>query len=82
MSVPPITPAQFIRQHVLRMTVTDFAEALRVAPSIVSRYESAAGVIPDKHHGRVHQLAKKKGVQIRPRWFSEVPWDPKARVPA
>lgn len=81
MSVPPITPPQFIRQHLLRMTVTDFAAALKVATSIVSRYESA-GRIPDKHRSRVMKLGKSKGVRIRASWFEAVPWDPRARVPA
>lgn len=78
----PITPAQFIRQHVLRMSVGEFAVALGVDQSAVSRYESVTGKIPKHHHFTVQKLAKKRRTVIAKGWFDAVPWDPRAGVPA
>jgi hypothetical protein len=77
----PILAPQFLRQHVLRMTLTEFAEALDVDKSVISRYEER-GIIPEHHHGTVKQLAKDRGIKVPTTWFAAVPWDPKAGVPA
>ena len=75
-----ITPPQFIRQHLLRMTVSQFAAALGVASSIVTRYEQQ-GVIPDRHHQAVVDLAKRRGVRLLTKWFKRIPWEQNARMP-
>lgn len=77
----PITPPQFIRQHILRMTATELASRLSVAPPVVSNYE-ANGRFPEHHHGRIMELAAERGVKIKKAWFVEVPWDKSAGVPA
>lgn len=77
----PISPAQFIRQQVLRMKRQELAEGLGVTPTIVSRYERE-GRIPVHHHPTVLKLAKQRGAKINPKWFERVPWDPKMKVPA
>ena len=77
----PITAPVFLRQHILRMTVSQFAEALGVDQSVISRYEDK-GLLPEHHHKTVIKLAKAKKVRVRPEWFTAVPWDPRAGVPA
>lgn len=63
------------------MTLTEFAEALDVDKSVISRYEER-GIIPEHHHDTVKKLAKERGVKVPAGWFATVPWDPKAGVPA
>lgn len=75
MSVRRITPALFIRQHILGMTSVEFAKALGVSVVSVSRYD-ASGEIPDYHLDTVHKLAKKRGIVIKPSWFQAVPFLP------
>lgn len=69
-----ITPAQFVRQHCLQMTMTEFAAALGVDKSIVSKYE-LRGQIPERHHRTVLRLARAKGVTMLTAWFWKVPFD-------
>ena len=75
MAVRRITPALFIRQHILGMGTTEFAEALGVTMGMVSRYD-LTGAIPEKHHGKVKKLAAARKVRIRSEWFRAVPWAP------
>jgi len=77
----PITAPVFLRQHILRMTVTQFAAALGVDQSVISRYEDK-GLLPEHHHKTVIKLAKARKIRVRPEWFTAVPWDPRAGVPA
>jgi hypothetical protein len=53
------------------MSAQDFAKALKVAGSIVSRYEK----IPERHRARVDSLAKARGVKVLPEWHDRVPFD-------
>lgn len=75
MPVRRITPALFIRQHVLAMTNGEFAAALNVNKAVVSRYE-ITGIIPVHHHAVIRKLAAARKVKIRPEWFQAVPWAP------
>lgn len=75
-----ISPPQFIRQHILRMNVTEMAKALKVSLPRVTAYEME-GAFPKKHHPRIIELGKERGVRIRPSWLDSVPWDPKMSVP-
>lgn len=78
--VSPITPPQFIRQHILGMTAAELAAKLRVASTVVSRYETT-GRFPEHHHDRIMDIAAERGVKIKRAWFDAVPWDKKAGVP-
>lgn len=80
MPARPITPPQFIRQHILRMNTMEMADALGVSSARITGYESA-GEIPEKHHPRIMELAKERGVRLLKAWFIQVPWDPAAGVP-
>lgn len=80
MPARPITPPQFVRQHILRMNVAEMADALGVSSARITGYE-IAGLIPDHHHDRIMELAKERNVRLRPKWLAEVPWDPAAGVP-
>ena len=80
MPARPITAPQFIRQHVLRMNVTEMANALQVSLPRVTAYEME-GSFPVKHRPRIIALGKERGVRIRPSWFDSVPWDPRMSVP-
>mgnify|MGYP001583979524 FL=1 len=75
----PISPPQFIRQHCLRMTITELANALGVSLPRITGYEMA-GAFPKRHHDRIMVLAKAAGVRIRKTWFDAVPWDKSAGV--
>ena len=68
----PITPAQFVRQHILVMSPTALAAELGVATSIVSRYVK----IPEHHHKKVQQLARQRKRHVEPAWFDAVPFLP------
>ena len=68
-----ITPALFIRQHLLRMTTVKFADLLGVSKAVISRYE-ISGVIPPHHHKAILREASKRNVKIKPSWFQAVPW--------
>lgn len=70
----PISPPQFLRQHILRMTTMEFSEALGVSRPVVSNYEER-GRLPLAHYARVMQLAKERGKKIKLVWFEKVPWD-------
>ena len=75
MGVRRITPALFIRQHILGMTTREFAAALKVSAVSVSRYD-LSGEIPDVHRKTVHKLAKERGVKVKASWFQAVPFLP------
>ena len=68
--VGPITPAQFITQHILRMTTVEVAEELGVNQSAVSRYVS----FPERHRKAIERLAKARKVKIKPEWHTKVPF--------
>jgi len=68
-----ITPALFIRQHLLAMTTTEFADALGVTKTCVSRYDQH-GSIPEAHHRTVRKLAAARKVTIKAGWFEKVPF--------
>ena len=70
-----ISPPQFIRQEILRLTITEFAAALHVSQPTVTEYE-IRGRFPEAHHRAIMLLAKKRGKTIRPEWFKAVPWAP------
>ena len=78
MPARPITPALFIRQHVLRMTVGEFAKALDVDKSQASRYDER-GQIPGHHRDTVRRLARARGVSLPAVWFEQVPFDRSVR---
>lgn len=75
MTPRPITPAQYIRQHVLRMSMTEFAKALGIAQPTASEYERV-GRFPEAHHRAIMLLARKRGKRILMDWFKAVPWAP------
>ena len=75
MSARRISPPQFIRQEILRMSITEFAKALGVSQPAVTAYE-IRGRLPEAHHRAIRLIAKKMGKSIRPEWFSAVPWAP------
>jgi len=70
-----ISPPQFIRQEILRMTITELASALHLKQPTVTEYE-IRGRFPEAHHRAIMLLAKKRGKTIRPEWFKAVPWAP------
>lgn len=80
MSVPGISPAMFIRVHILRMSNREFSEALKVCASAVTGYERL-GQIPEHHYDTITKLAKDRRVVLKRGWFKAVPWDPSAGVP-
>lgn len=55
-----LTPAMFIRVHVLDMSQKSLAAELDVTQPRVSKWESTPGQIPKKHHDTVKKLAAKK----------------------
>lgn len=67
----PITPAQFIRQHILRMSVKETSAALEVAESIISRYT----IFPVHHRKKLDKLARDRKTSILPAWHERVPFD-------
>lgn len=69
----PITPPQFIRQHILRMTIKDFAAAIGISGPRVSKHEEA-GRLPERYHQQVITLARKAGKRLLRAWFLEVPF--------
>lgn len=70
-SVAPITPAQFIRQHILRMQTADVASAINVSAGIVSRYTT----FPKHHRKTLDKLARERKTKILPEWYERVPFD-------
>jgi hypothetical protein len=76
-----ITPVQFVRQQILRMTCREFAKLLGVDASVASRYEQR-GHLPPSRRKIVEEWARRHGVRIDRRWFEKVPWDPRERVPS
>lgn len=72
MKVLPITPAQFITQHILRVTAKDLAAILHVDASAVGRYHS----FPEHHRKTVDRLAwKNRKIRIKPEWHERVPFE-------
>ena len=69
--VAQITPAQFIRQHVLRMSLTELARRLNRALGVVARYET----FPEVHRDAIVKMAREKGAHIVAAWFERVPLD-------
>ena len=67
-----IAPAQFIRQHILRISTLELGKRLGVVQSIVSRYYS----FPVHHRPLIDKMAKDRGITIIPEWHTEVPFDP------
>lgn len=70
--VYPISACQFLRQHILRMSVGEFGVALGISPTIVCRYT----YVPEKHRNTVMRLARERKVKIDPAWLVAVPWGP------
>ena len=70
----PITPAQFIRQHVLRMTIGQFAAALKVSQPTATYYEEQ-GRIPEIHRMVVRNIARRRGARLKLEWFDRVPFE-------
>lgn len=68
--VREILPAQFIRQHLLRMSVNDLAAKLKLAPSIVSRYN----YFPEHHRPVIDAMAAERGIGVAPSWHEKVPF--------
>ncbi len=68
-----IMPAQFIRQHILNLTINEFAVALGVDQSRASRFDTS-GVIPEQHHRAIKQLAGARGIKFNDSWFNSVPF--------
>jgi hypothetical protein len=75
-SVRPITPAQFIRQHLLLMQAVELAEKLDVTAGIVSRYE----VFPEKHRRVIEKMVTDRYPELTRamvrQWFERVPFQP------
>ena len=69
--VGPITPAQFIRQNVLRMSITELSHRLNRALGVVARYET----FPEVHRDAIMELARERGAYIVAEWFNRVPLD-------
>ena len=68
--IRPITPAQFIRQHLLRMSAKDLAPLLGVAESIVSRYRK----FPEHHRAKINELCRAHDINVVPSWHDRVPF--------
>lgn len=68
-----LTPAMFIRVHVLDMSQKSLAAELDVTQPRVSKWESTPGQIPKKHHDTVKKLAAKKKRRLPDSYFTRVP---------
>lgn len=76
-----ITPAEFIRRHILEMTQSELATALKMSQANVCYFE-ARGKVPEIHRGKMRRLAEAKGRRIEDPWFDELPVvDCSAKVP-
>lgn len=75
MAVRRITPALFIRQHILGMSTRELADALGVSQSRISMYD-LTGTLPARHHKKIHRLAAERKVKVKASWFQKVPWAP------
>lgn len=64
-----------IRKVVFGLTQKDFAEAVKVHQSTVSRWETGE-LCPSSHEmGAIRDLAKARGIEWDDRWFFEPPAD-------
>lgn len=70
-----LTPAKFIREHVLDMSQKELAVELNVSQPRISKLESfrTGGKVPKKHRSKFKELAEKVGKKIPDSWFSKVP---------
>lgn len=75
-----ITPPQFIRQQILKMSRVGLASALGLHKSTITKWEER-GFVPDRHRQSIDKLAAAKGLRIKKSWHDSVPWDPRAKVP-
>lgn len=67
-----LTPALFIRLHVLHCSAKELANLLGSDRKRVSKWETI-GVIPVRHRDRYRQLAAEKGRVIPEEWFETAP---------
>lgn len=69
-----LTPARYIREHILDMPQTDLARELGISQARLSKIESKKiGVIPEHHRAKVRELAQAKGVEIPDADFEKLP---------
>lgn len=71
---PPtgITPALYLRRHILRVSQADVAAALGITQPMVSKLERMDSV-PVSYRDGFNALAKHVGVKIKRAWFTQVP---------
>lgn len=67
-----LTPALFIRLHVLNLSQKEVAWYLGVSQRCISLYEST-GQIPEAHKPKYRTLAMRRGRRIPDEWFNVVP---------
>lgn len=69
----PLTTYRWIRERVFRMTQTDFAEALQVNQSTISRWESEAFGPSYEEMVSIRRAASERGLEWHDSWFFEIP---------
>jgi hypothetical protein len=69
---PRLTPALFIRLHVLHCTAKEVARALHISQQKVSEIETRESV-PETKRSKYRRLAEQQGKHIPKGWFDQVP---------
>lgn len=68
-----LTPARYLREHVLEMSQTELARALKISQPGVAKIEAKNGKFPERHRDTIRELAKAKGKTIPDIDFEKVP---------
>ncbi len=75
-----ITPAQFLRIHVLGGSQTKLAGKLGISQERISVIESGHGIYDERCRVIIRALAKAKGRKLLESWFDHVPLKREAMV--